>query len=328
MDVLCSDKTGALTEGRVKSEAAHDPEGRESEIVRLHAVLNATFESGFTNPIDEALRAETEVDTEGYVKFDEVPYDFIRKRLSVVVEHPQAGRGHLMITKGAFANVLAVCTQVATPEGERPVEGLHAALQQRFADYSEAGHRVLGLAVRDVTGDPVINKDDERDMTFAGFLLFADPPKADAAEAIGEMRNLGIRFKVITGDNRLVARRLAAQMGVADPQVLTGDVLRQISDAALVHRVGDVDIFAETEPNQKERILIALRKSGHAVAGTTILLPYTPIGAIFGLVPLPWTFMLVLVGFTSLYLLTSELVKRVVFAKLDRNKFPAQAHQS
>ena len=145
MSVLCSDKTGTLTEGRVKLHAAVDTDGRESSSVRLHAVLNATFESGFTNPIDEALRSDAEVKTEGYTKFDEVPYDFIRKRLSVVVAD-QANASHLMITKGAFANVMATCTKVATDKGEIPLATVREALQRQFHDYSIAGHRVLGIA--------------------------------------------------------------------------------------------------------------------------------------------------------------------------------------
>ena len=124
---------------------------------------------------------------------------------------------------------------------------------------------MLGLATRDVTGDPVINKDDEQDMTFSGFLLFDDLPKAGATEAIAQLRQLGVGFKVITGDNRLVGQRLGTLMGIANPDVLTGDALREMSDAALIKRVGEVDIFAEIEPNQKERIIIALRKSGQVV---------------------------------------------------------------
>jgi len=265
MNVLCSDKTGTLTEGRVKLLGAYDAQGSASERVRLQAVLNATFESGFTNPIDAALRAEAGIDLSTYSKFDEVPYDFIRKRLSVVVEHADPARRHVMVTKGAFANVLAVCTRVATPKGDQPMAEFHAELLQRFTDYSNAGHRVLGVASRDVTDDPVINKDDEQEMTFTGFLLFDDPPKAGAAEAIQELRQLGVDFKVITGDNRLVAQRLGTQMGIARPEVLTGEELHQMNDAALINRVSEVDIFAETEPNQKERILIALRKAGHVV---------------------------------------------------------------
>ena len=264
MSVLCSDKTGTLTEGRIKLQAAMDADGRESSSVRLHAVLNATFESGFTNPIDEALRSDAEVKTAGYTKFDEVPYDFIRKRLSVVVAQ-EANAGHLMITKGAFANVMASCTKVATANGEIPLANMREALQQQFHDYSVAGHRVLGIATRDVSGDPVINKDDERDMTFEGFLLFEDPPKPEVMTAINDLQNLGVSFKLITGDNQLVARYLSQSVGMKNPNLLTGSELRELSDAALVQRVGDIDIFAETEPNQKERILIALRKSGEVV---------------------------------------------------------------
>lgn len=265
MNVLCSDKTGTLTEGRVKLRGAHDAEGEPSEKVRLYAVLNASFESGFTNPIDEELRAQAGPETASYTKFDEVPYDFIRKRLSVVVGHGEENPCHLMITKGAFSHVLDGCINVATPDGLRPIDQIRDELERRFVTYSNNGYRVLGLAIRDVTGDPVINKDDEHDMTFEGFLLFEDPPKAGAPEAIAELRSLGIGFKVITGDNRLMAQRLGTQLGIANPHVLTGDTLHRMGDAALIRRVGQVDIFAETEPNQKERILIALRKAGNVV---------------------------------------------------------------
>lgn len=265
MNVLCSDKTGTLTEGQMRLRGALDADGNPSDTVRLHAVLNAAFESGFSNPIDEALRAESHAEVSAFSKFDEVPYDFIRKRLSVVVGFGANEQRHLMITKGAFANVLAVCTKVATARGDRPVSDMAGLLEECFARYSQDGHRVLGLAVRDVTGDPVITKDDEQDMTFSGFLLFDDPPKQGATEAIRNLVRLGVGFKVITGDNRLVARRLGAQMGLAEPRVLTGAELSAMNDAALIRQAAAVDIFAETEPNQKERILIALRKGGHVV---------------------------------------------------------------
>lgn len=264
MNVLCSDKTGTLTEGHVHLHATLDAEGQPSEVVQQLAVLNATFESGFANPIDEALRSLPRAPDDGWSKVDEVPYDFIRKRLSVVAA--KAGTGeHLMITKGAFANVLAVCTHVATSEGAAPIESNRSELEDIFARCCNDGYRVLGVATRDRTGDPVIDKSDEEDMTFVGFLLFEDPPKAGAAEAVKELRALGVGFKVITGDSRLAAQRLGTQMSIAKPEVLTGDMLREMSDFALINRVSEVDIFAETEPNQKERILIALRKAGHVV---------------------------------------------------------------
>jgi Mg2+-importing ATPase len=265
MSVLCSDKTGTLTEGTVKLLAAVDADGQPSELVKLYAVLNATFESGFANPIDKALRSEPPpgIRWEDFTKFDEVPYDFIRKRLSVVVAH--GGQQHLMITKGAVSNILAVCTTVAGPDGPVDLASRREAIQAVFEDYSQAGHRVLGLAIRDVTGDPIIDKDDEHDLCFLGFLTFDDPPKAGAAAAVQSLRQLGVELKVITGDNRLVARQIGQQMGIASPMVVTGEELHSMTQAALIQRVRDVQIFAETEPNQKERILLALRQGGEVV---------------------------------------------------------------
>jgi P-type Mg2+ transporter len=273
MNVLCSDKTGTLTEGVVKLHAALGVEGDPSDRVLMYAVLNATFESGFPNPIDAALRAQACPDLAAYVKVDEVPYDFLRKRLSVVVERSSAvpdERRRTMITKGALRNVLEACVHAETRSGDGairtvPIAEVRAALQERFEIYSEQGNRVLGVAVRDVTDDPIINKDDEQQMTFVGLLLLEDPPKADALGAITELRQLGVELKIITGDNRLVAGKMGRQMGVGRPSVLTGEELRRLSDTALRQRVGEVDIFAETEPNQKERILTALRKAGNVV---------------------------------------------------------------
>jgi Mg2+-importing ATPase len=274
IDVLCADKTGTLTEGRVRVHGALDAAGQPSERIRLLAVLNASFESGFPNPIDEALRREALPAAAAYAKVDEVPYDFIRKRLSVVVEQPGnagAGHRHTMITKGALDNVLAVCDRVELPaEGHTearlvPVAELTAPLKERFATWSAAGFRVLGIATKDVTGDPIINKDDEQEMTFVGFLLLEDPPKPDARAAIAELRALGVALKIITGDNRLAASRIGSQMGLDRPEVLTGGELHALADDALQARVASVDIFAETEPSQKERILTALRRTGRVV---------------------------------------------------------------
>jgi len=271
MNVLCSDKTGTLTEGVVTVHGAFDADGNPSDQVLLYAVLNATFESGFPNPIDTALRGVARAELVEYVKVDEVPYDFLRKRLSVVVDRPSAppeAQRHTMITKGALRNVLEVCVNANVPQAEGgtvPIAEVRDALQAHFESYSEQGYRVLGVAIRDVTGDPIINKDDEQEMTFIGFLLLDDPPKAGALEAIRELQQLGVQLKIITGDNRLVAGRIGLQMGVERPTVLTGEELRRLSDTALLQRVGEVDIFAETEPNQKERILTALRKAGNVV---------------------------------------------------------------
>lgn len=262
MTVLCSDKTGTLTEGTVRLHAAINSQNQPSPKVALYAALNATFQTGFTNPIDETLRNLGE-DVGGFQKIDEVPYDFIRKLLSVVVS--DATQRQWMITKGAFANVVAVCSGVETSNGTEAMRDVHAELQDTFIRYSNDGYRVLGIAIKEVTGDPLITKDDESDLTFLGFLLFEDPAKSDAADAIQNLKELGIGFKVITGDNRYVAKRLGIQMGLDSPSLLAGEDLHKLSDDALARRVGSIDIFAETEPTQKERILLALRRCGHVV---------------------------------------------------------------
>jgi Mg2+-importing ATPase len=273
MNVLCSDKTGTLTEGVVRVHAAFDADGNPSDEVLLYAQLNAAFESGFPNPIDEALRRLPCPDLTAYRKVDEVPYDFIRKRLSVVVERTTPSTDtyrHTMITKGALRNLLEACVDAQprlVPGAARtvPIAEVRAQLQERFEAYSEQGYRVLGVAVRDVTDDPIINKDDEQRMTFIGFLLLEDPPKAGALDAITELSRLGVALKIITGDNRLVAGQVARQMGLERPTVLDGQELNGLSATALLQRVGEVDIFAEIEPNQKEQILAALRKAGNVV---------------------------------------------------------------
>ncbi len=263
MNVLCSDKTGTLTEGVVRLHAAVDVNGNESEKVLFFAYLNAFYESGFTNPIDEAIRTHHRFDTSGYRKLDEVPYDFIRKRLSIVVSK---GTTHLMVTKGALTNVLAVCSSAET-SGKRIVDiaTVRAQIQEHFEEYSHKGYRMLGVAYRDVGSDSLIAKDHEAKMIFLGFLALFDPPKAGIIKTLNHLNQLGVSPKIITGDNRLVAAHLSQQVGITNPQMLTGSDLSRMSDEALQRRVNDVDIFVEIEPNQKERIIIALRKAGNVV---------------------------------------------------------------
>lgn len=263
MDVLCSDKTGTLTEGTVRLDSAINIDGNPSERVFLHAYLNSFYEKGFSNPIDEAIRSYKEQDVSGYEKVDEVPYDFIRKRLSILVKKDAR---HLMVTKGALANVLAVCPFTENKAGDKIDTSIVAQdIQRKFEDLSSQGFRVLGVAMRDMGTESVINKDYERDMTFLGFLLFFDPPKKGVLETIEHLRQLGVTLKVITGDNRLVAARISYDVGMTDAQILAGPELHEISDAALLQKVTSTDIFAEVEPNQKERIILALRKTGHVV---------------------------------------------------------------
>jgi Mg2+-importing ATPase len=263
MNVICSDKTGTLTEGVVQLQSALDVEGAPSDKVLLYAYLNAFYETGFTNPIDEAIRTHRKFDLSGYRKQDEIPYDFFRKRLSILVSHDDT---HLMVTKGALSNVLAVCSSVET-EGGEIIEIIAARdrIQQHFEEFSSKGLRTLGVAYKNMGADSRISKDHEAGMTFSGFLVLFDPPKPNIIETITNLKNLGVSLKIITGDNHLVAANVSGQMGLSKTGIITGPELSQLSDAALLKRVADVDVFAEIEPNQKERIILALRKAGNVV---------------------------------------------------------------
>ncbi len=263
MNVICADKTGTLTEGIVHVQSALDVDGAPSDNVLLHAYLNAFYETGFTNPIDEAIRTHRPFDLSGYRKQDEIPYDFLRKRLSILVEHEDA---HLLVTKGAMLNVLAVCSSVETKEGTVvDIAGMRDRIQRHFEEYSGKGFRTLGVAYKKMGSTSRISNDDEGGMTFLGFLVLFDPPKPGIIETIARLKKLGVALKIITGDNHLVAANLSQQLGLPDTRILTGPDLAQLSDSALLQRVVDVDIFAEIEPNQKERITLALRKAGSVV---------------------------------------------------------------
>jgi Mg2+-importing ATPase len=263
MNVLCSDKTGTLTEGTVRLHSAIDIEGNPSDQVLFYAYLNSFYEKGFSNPIDEAIRSYKQQDVSGYEKVDEVPYDFIRKRLSIMIKKDDR---YFMVTKGALSNVLAVCPFAQNKAGDKiATNTVGQIIQQKFEEHSNQGFRVLGVAMRDMGTQSVLNKDSERDMTLLGFLLFFDPPKKGVLETINRLKQLGVSLKVITGDNRLVAAKLSQDVGKPDAKILTGTELREISDAALLQKVTQTDIFAEVEPNQKERIIIALRKAGYVV---------------------------------------------------------------
>ncbi len=263
MNIICSDKTGTLTEGIVKVESALDVNGEESEKVFLFAYLNAFYETGFTNPIDVAILDYRKIDLSEYKKQDEIPYDFLRKRLSISVIRNNV---HLIVTKGALTNVLEVCSSVETADGEKAdITTMKEKIQNHFEEISNKGLRTLGIAYKNMPADSLISKSDEKDMTFLGFLTLFDPPKANILDTINQLKSLGVSLKIITGDNHLVAASISKKMGLSDNKIITGTELRQMSDSALLRDVGNVNVFAEIEPNQKERIIIAMRKAGNVV---------------------------------------------------------------
>ncbi|MCA9910917.1 MAG: HAD-IC family P-type ATPase, partial [Anaerolineae bacterium] len=264
MDILCTDKTGTLTKGVVQLDGALDVSGNPSDMVFQAAGLNAHFQSGLKNPLDEAILSQGLPGLDGVAKYDEIPYDFVRKRLSIAVSDATGVR---MITKGALANILEVCSAVLVADQAQPLDtAQRTAIQQRFADWSSKGYRVLGVATRTFSAAPVaFNRSDEHDMTLIGFLLFFDPPKPDARQTIEDLAQLGVKLKIITGDNRLVALHAAEMIGLEVDRVLTGGQIDEMRDEALWQAAEQTAIFAEVEPNQKERIILALQKTRHVV---------------------------------------------------------------
>lgn len=271
MDVLCTDKTGTLTVGVVRMDAALDADGEPSEAVFRDAYLNAHFQTGLANPLDEAILATAKekdpAALDGAVKVDEVPYDFVRKRLSIVVhEANQPADQHLMVTKGALEHVLAASSQVrlgnqTVPLDAPRLEKIHTC----FGEWSQQGFRVLGVAVKQVPARPAYSREDEQGLVFSGFLLFFDPPKPGVQETIGALARLGVSLKIITGDNKLVAMHTAQAVGLQASDVLTGADLDNLHEEALWARADKTTIFAEVDPNQKERIILAVKKTGHVV---------------------------------------------------------------
>lgn len=270
IDVLCTDKTGTLTLGTVALEAALDPQGQPATTVLRSAWVNAAFETGIANALDVALVAAGQrdgLDTAGLAKIDEIPYDFQRRRLTIVVADAADTEGrHHMITKGAFDNVLAVCDRVAGPGTAAPLDDAERErLRGYFRQRSAQGFRVLGLATRMLPAQRAYDHGDEAAMCFEGFLLFVDPPKPGAAQTLRDLAALGIRVKVITGDNRHVAAHVGAALGLATDTLLTGEQLTGMPDEALWRQAEITDLFAEVDPQQKERIVRALQRTGHAV---------------------------------------------------------------
>ncbi len=263
MNILCSDKTGTITEGKVNLKDTLSIDGKHSDKVLEYAWVNASMQQGFHNPIDEAICSGYKGPTKTFTVQSEIPYDFIRKRLTVVVKNET---GKLAITKGALTAILSVCSKVENADGKiTGIEKSKTAIMKQYEEFSEAGFRTLGVACKSVNASSSFTKDDEKDMVFLGFITLFDPLKANVAETIGQLNDLGVKLKFITGDNALVAKSLALQIGIKDPQIITGADMQKMSNAALMHKAPITDIFAEVEPNQKERIILMLKKAGNVV---------------------------------------------------------------
>ena len=281
IDVLCSDKTGTLTSGEMALDQHLDLFGSPSERVFLLAYLNSLHETGVSNPLDQAIKNQASKqkpgvnpldeavlqhdhpDIHAYRKIDEIPFDFERRRVSIVVER-EAER--LLITKGAPESVLPVCSRYELNGQQAPLDAdSRARGEATYRDLCARGFRVLAVAYAAVPLKEVYRADDEKDLVLAGFLTFSDPPLDTAKFALEALRRDGVEVKILTGDNELVTRHICAQVGLIDGRIILGDELERMSDPALAHVVERTSVFARVSPAQKNRIILALKVRRHVV---------------------------------------------------------------
>lgn len=264
MDVLCTDKTGTLTEARISLIGHVGPDGGDSTRVFELAWLNSRFETGLRSPLDAAVLERPWAQGEAWRKIDEIPFGFERRRVSVLVERDGE---RLLIAKGAPEDVLALCDRVdAEGAPQRLDQAGRTKILATFERLSRQGYRLLGVAWRPAAdGQARAVIADEAGLIFAGFAVFVDPPKASARAAIDGLHRLGVATKVVTGDNEFVARHVCTEIGIAVDAMLTGAELEQLSDEALLARVERVDLFCRVTPAQKHRVILALKRRGHTV---------------------------------------------------------------
>jgi Mg2+-importing ATPase len=264
MDVLCTDKTGTLTEARVRLEQHVDADGQASARVLELAWVNSHFESGLRSPLDEAILAAPGQGAEGWRKLDELPFGFERRRVAVLAE--REGR-HLLVVKGAPEDVLAACTSIERAGEVSALDAAgHARVKERFEALGRDGMRVLAVAWREMPADrQQACAADECELVFCGLVVFLDPPKAGVGEALARLHALHVQVKVVTGDDEGVARHVCAKVGLPVKRVLTGAQVEAMDDPALAAQARRIDVFCRVSPAQKCRILRALRSRGHVV---------------------------------------------------------------
>ncbi len=275
IDILCSDKTGTLTSGEMSLDQHLDPLARASERPFTLAYLNSFFETGVSNPLDHAIRRHganpldeailihDHPDVRGYEKLDEIPFDFERRRVSLVVGRADS---RLLITKGAPESVLAVCAEYEVDGRRLPLDqSARQSCEAVFQELSAKGYRVLAVAYAEVAPKAAYGKEDERQLVLAGFLTFSDHPLPAADEALRALADDGVKVKVLTGDNELVAHHVCSQVGLNVERIVLGDEVDRMTDGALGHVAERATVFARVSPMQKNRIIQALKRRGHVV---------------------------------------------------------------
>lgn len=266
MDILCSDKTGTLTEGKIVLERHLNTKGENSEDVLRLAFLNSYFETGFKSPIDQAILEHQEIDSSGWEKIDEVPFDFERRRVSVLMDN---GAKRFLIVKGAPEELLRL-SSFCSESAFQAVRVLSPEEHQRIVEIREGleneGFRAIGVAWKEVGRDCLhAHVSDETELVFAGLAAFHDPPKKGIKAVLQNLSESHVSFRVVTGDGELVARHLFRQVGVEVQGVLTGAEIQELDDTVLEGRVMGVNLFCRVSPAQKNRIILAYKKRGHVV---------------------------------------------------------------
>ncbi|MCX6754723.1 MAG: magnesium-translocating P-type ATPase [Candidatus Nomurabacteria bacterium] len=265
MDILCTDKTGTLTEDKIELIKCVNISGIDSKNALLYSYLNSIFHTARKSPLDEAIQIHGKMDSSIYIKIDEIPFDFERKRDSVVVDH---GGDRLLVTKGAPENILAITK--SWENGGNIFEfndEVRKLAQDEYDRLSSDGFRVLAVAIKKIEKDERIKykKQEEEEMTFVGFAAFLDPPKTSASSALEELKNLSIEVKIITGDSEILTERICKDLNIEIKGSLTGAMLDKLSDEELTQKLDATNIFARVSPEQKERIVKLLQKAGHTV---------------------------------------------------------------
>ena len=281
IDVLCSDKTGTLTSGEMALDQHLDPFGAPSERPFLLAYLNSLHETGVSNALDQAIKSKAvglsrsanpldvavvqhdQPDVHAYRKLDEIPFDFERRRVSVVVEKESK---RLLITKGAPESVLPVCTAYELNGQQQPLDAASRAhAETTYRELCARGFRMLAVAAAAVPEQEVYRAGDEKDLVLIGFLTFSDPPLETAKRALQALKRDGVEVKILTGDNELVTEHICSQVGLESERIILGDELERMSDPALGHVVEQTSVFARVSPAQKNRIILALKHRSHVV---------------------------------------------------------------
>jgi Mg2+-importing ATPase len=266
IDVLCSDKTGTITSGVMQFDRSLDPNGAASDRPLMLAVINSRHETGIRSPLDAAILRHGAPESPGYEKVDEIPFDFERRRLSVVLRTPDGGERRLLICKGAPESILAACAAAeidgrVTPLGDDGRKSCAHAYERLGAD----GMRVLGVAYRWLEPRGGYSRNDESELVLAGFVSFADAALDDVMDVLNELKRDGIQVKILTGDNATVTRHVCRSVGMGEQEIVTGDEIAGMDDAALGHVAEQTSVFARVSPAQKNRIIQALKRRGHVV---------------------------------------------------------------